>query len=162
LKSSRIHVLTTFLALAAAAPACAQDEPDLNRAERLEWFRDQGFGMFIHWGVDSQLGSVISHSLVGASPDYLERYFTLLPKTFNPRKFDPEDWAVLARLAGMRYVVFTTKHHSGFSMFDTATTDFGIMHTPFHRDITAEVLKAFRDQGLAAGVYFSPDDFWWL
>lgn len=154
--------LALVCAALAAVPAWAQGDPDLNRAERLEWFRDQGFGMFIHWGVDSQLGSVISHSLVGASPDYLERFFTLLPKTFNPRKFDPGDWAVLARLAGMRYVVFTTKHHSGFCMFDTATTDFGIMHTPFHRDITAEVLKAFRDQGLAAGIYFSPDDFWWL
>ena len=162
MKSFGTPVLTVFLALAAAAPARAQGDSDLNRAERLEWFRDQGFGMFIHWSVDSQLGSVISHSLVGASQDYLERFFNDLPKTFNPHKFDPQDWAVLARLAGMRYVVFTTKHHSGFCMFDTATTDFGIMHTPFHRDITAEVLNAFRAQGLAAGVYFSPDDFWWL
>ena len=71
-----------------------------NRADRLEWFRDQGFGLFIHWSVDSQIGSVISHSMVGASDDYLKRYVEDLPKTFNPRKFHPEDWAALARLAG--------------------------------------------------------------
>jgi alpha-L-fucosidase len=132
-----------------------------NQAERLEWFRDQGFGLFIHWSVDSQTGSVISHSMAGASEDYLQRFFEL-PKTFNPRKFEPRDWAVLAKLAGMKYVVFTSKHHSGFCMFDTATTGFNIRNTPFRRDITREVLAAFREQGIAPGLYFSPDDFWWL
>ena len=159
---SCIRLIAILAGLVMAAPIGAQNDLDRNRAERLEWFRDQGFGMFIHWSVDSQLGSVISHSLVGASPDYLDRFFNGLPKTFNPRKFHPDDWAALAQLAGMRYAVFTTKHHSGFCMYDTATTGFGIMHTPFQRDITAEVFKAFRNQGLAAGVYFSPDDFWWL
>jgi alpha-L-fucosidase len=147
--------------LAGGGAAHGQSGPG-NRLERLEWFRDQGFGMFIHWSLDSQLGAVISHSMVGASEDYLKRFTQELPKSFNPRKFHPQDWAVLAKLAGMKYVVFTAKHHSGFSMFDTATTDFGIMRTPFRRDITAEILKAFREQGIAPGLYFSPDDFWWL
>src|SRR5436190_16467891 len=80
-----------------------------NRPERLEWFRDLGFGLFIHWSVDSQIGSVISHSLVGADAGYLERFFNL-PRTFNPTKYNPREWAVLAKLAGMKYVVFTTKH----------------------------------------------------
>lgn len=162
MKLSGVHRIALLACLFTAVSGLAEDDPNLNRADRLEWFRDQGFGMFIHWSVDSQLGSVISHSLVGASPDYLARFFDVLPKTFNPRKFYPDDWATLARLAGMRYAVFTAKHHSGFCMFDTATTDFGIMHTPFQRDIAAEVFKAFRNQGLAAGVYFSPDDFRWL
>jgi len=147
--------------LAGGGAARGQSGPG-NRPERLEWFRDQGFGMFIHWSLDSQLGAVISHSMVGASEDYLKRFTQELPKSFNPRKFHPQDWAVLAKLAGMKYVVFTAKHHSGFSMFDTATTDFGIMGTSFRRDITAEILKAFREQGIAPGLYFSPDDFWWL
>jgi alpha-L-fucosidase len=133
-----------------------------NHADRVEWFRDQGFGLFIHWSVDSQLGSVISHSLVGASDDYTERFFDDLPKTFNPRKFYPDDWAALAKLAGIRYVVFTAKHHSGFCMFETNSTNFGIMNTPFRRDITADVLKAFSAHGIAPGIYFSPDDFHWL
>ena len=134
----------------------------LNKADRVEWFRDQGFGLFIHWSVDSQLGVTISHSLVGASPEYTERFFKELPQTFNPTRFDPDEWARLAKLAGVKYVVFTAKHHAGFGMYATETTPFNIMNTPFHRDITSEVLKAFRAQGIAPGLYFSPDDFYWL
>ncbi len=134
----------------------------LNKPERLDSFRDLGFGMFIHWSLDSQTGVVISHSLPGSDEAYTNRFFNDLPKTFNPRKFYPQDWAALAKLAGIRYVVFTTKHHSGFAMWDTKTTDFGIMHTPFKRDITREILNAFTEQGIRPGIYFSPDDFWWL
>lgn len=139
------RALLLTLALAAAVPAAAQGaEGSRNRPQRLEWFRDMGFGMFIHWSLDSQLGSVISHSLVGADADYARRYFELLPRSFNPRKFHPEDWALLARLAGMKYVVFTAKHHSGFCMYDTRTTGFSVMHTPFAKDVTREVFRAFR------------------
>ena len=134
----------------------------LNKPERIEWFRDLGFGLFIHWSVDSQTGVVISHSLPGADEAYINRFFTDLPKTFNPRKFYPQDWAALAKLAGIRYMVFTTKHHAGFTMWDTKTTGFGIMNTPFKRDITKELVDAFRAQDIRAGFYFSPDDFLWL
>jgi len=134
----------------------------LNKPERLAWFHDQAFGLIIHWSVDSQTGVVISHSLVGADEAYTQRFFSELPKTFNPRKFAPQDWAALARLAGIKYVVFTTKHHSGFAMWDTKTTDFGILHTPYRHDVTREILDAFRAQGIAPGIYFSPDDFHWL
>ena len=162
-----VRLLAIMLAACVFVATCsaAVDDPEvgsLNKQERLEWFRDQSFGLFIHWSVDSQLGVVISHSLVGASPEYTERFFDELPKTFDPQEFHPLDWARLAHLAGIRYVMFTTKHHSGFAMFDTPTTPFGIMHTPFHRDITKELFDAFRSQGIAAGVYYSPDDFWWL
>lgn len=160
-------IFVTALSLCAPSLAVAQtnqnpEEGSLNKADRVEWFRDQGFGLFIHWSVDSQLGVGISHSLVGASDDYTNRFYNDLPKTFNPTQFHPQDWAALAKLAGIRYVMFTTKHHSGFAMYDTATTPFSVMHTPFHQDITAEVFKAFREQGIAPGVYFSPDDFYWL
>jgi alpha-L-fucosidase len=133
-----------------------------SKPERVEWFQDLALGMFIHWNIDAQLGSVISHSLVGSSADYRERYITQLPATFYPKKFDPDDWARLARVAGMRYVVFTTKHHSGFCMFDTETTDFNVMNTPYGQDIVRQVVDAFRQHGIAIGFYFSPDDFWVL
>jgi len=156
---------TALILVAFAAAASAQEKlppGSLNKPDRLEWFRDLGFGLFIHWSVDSQTGVVISHSLVGADEAYINRFFHDLPRTFNPRKFYPQDWAALAKLAGVRYVVFTAKHHSGFAMWDTKTTDFGIMRTPFHRDVTREILDAFRAQDIRPGLYFSPDDFSWL
>ena len=133
-----------------------------NRADRVEWFRDLGLGLFIHWSLDSQLTSVISHSMAGADEAYLERYVTELPRSFNPKEFDPREWARVARLAGFRYVVFTAKHHSGFCMFETSTTDFNIMNTPFGRDTAKEIADAFRAEGIAVGWYFSPDDFHFL
>lgn len=136
--------------------------PAQNQNERLEWFRDLGFGMFIHWGVDVALGSVISHSLAGASPDYVKRYYEVLPRYFNPAKFDPARWAAVAKLAGMKYVVFTTKHHSGFCMWDTRTTRMSSMHTPYARDMVKPIVEAFRAEGIAIGFYFSPDDFYWF
>jgi len=133
-----------------------------NKPEREQWFMDAGFGMFIHWSMDSQLGAVISHSMAGASEDYLDRFVNELPKSFNPKKFNPEEWAILAKLAGMKYVVFTTKHHSGFCMWNTKTTGFNVMNTPFKRDITREIFDAFRKEGIAIGIYFSPEDFNYL
>ena len=135
---------------------------NLNKPERLEWFKNLGFGMFIHFSLDSQLGIVISHSMAGASDDYLNRYINELPKTFNPKEFDAVEIATLAKLAGMKYIVFTTKHHSGFCMWDTETTDFNIMNTPYGKDLIAEYVKATRDAGLAVGFYFSPEDFHFL
>ncbi len=94
---------------------------NFNKPERIKWFEDLGFGMFIHWNVDVSLGVVISHSLAGASDEYVQKYISELPGFFNPKKFNPDEWAKLAKLAGMKYVVFTAKHHSGFCMFKTQT-----------------------------------------
>lgn len=130
-----------------------------NKAEREDWFMDLGLGMFIHWSLDSQVGVVINHSMAGASDDYLDRFINDLPRTFHPKRFDPEEWAVLAKLAGMKYVVFTSKHHSGFCMWDTKTTSFNVMNTPYKGDLMRDVIEAFRKQGIAIGIYFSPKDF---
>lgn len=135
---------------------------NLNRRNREEWLRDLGFGMFIHWNVDVTLGSVISHSLVGADRAYVDRYFDVLPRYLHPAKLETRAWARLAKLAGMKYVVFTTKHHAGFAWWDTTTTPFNVMNTPLQRDVVREVVDAFRAEGLAIGFYISPDDFWWF
>ena len=141
-------------------PVRAQDVPTIVMGSKL--FRDRGFGLFIHWGVDGPLGGVISHSLVGASPDYVRRFFETLPGFFNPDQFRPDDYARLAKLAGFRYVMFTAKHHAGFCMWNTRTTDFSVMHTPYGKDLMGAMITAFRKQGIAIGIYYSPDDFWWL
>ena len=133
-----------------------------NQPERQEWLRDLGFGMFIHWSMDSQLGIVISHSMVGASEDYINRYIHELPNTFDPVDFDPYKIAKQAKLAGMKYVVFTTKHHSGFCMWDTKTTSFNITNTPYEKDILKEYVEGVRKAGLAVGFYYSPEDFKFL
>ena len=156
-----ILVLIFFLVTIAGYSQEADQENflDLNREERLDWFRDLGFGMFIHFSFDSQLGVVISHSMAGASDDYLDRFVNELPKTFNPKDYNPKDIAVLAKLAGMKYIVFTTKHHTGFCMWDTKTTDFNIMNTPYGKDLLKDYVEATHEAGLAVGFYFSPEDF---
>ncbi len=154
--------LSWFLLFVIPVSSFVAGQQSANNPDREQWFMDMGFGMFIHWSMDSQVGAVISHSMAGASEDYLARFENDLPKTFNPKKFDPDEWAVLAKLAGMKYVVFTSKHHSGFCMWDTKTTTFNVMNTPFGRDILKEVLDAFRRQGIATGIYFSPEDFYYF
>jgi alpha-L-fucosidase len=134
IRNMALRLLSILLLALAAQP---QDRPG-NRPAGVELFRDRGFGLFIHWSVDGPLGGVISHSLVGASPDYVERFFRILPGHFNPVRYRPEEWAELAKLAGFEYVVFTTKHHAGFCMWDTATTPFSVKHTPYARDLTRE------------------------
>ena len=164
LSSPGLWTVCILLALT-AAPAGAQRSAPAelgNKPERLEWLQDAGFGMFVHWSVDSQIGSVISHSLVGASKDYVEWFLHELPRTFHPKRWDPDELAVLARLAGMRYVVFTAKHHSGFCWWDTKTTDFKITNTPYGKDLLYGYVRALRRQGLAVGLYYSPEDFAWL
>lgn len=130
-----------------------------NKPARQEWLRDAGFGMFVHFNIDAQLGITISHSLVGASEDYVNRYFNDLPKSFDPYKFNAYEIAKLAKLAGMKYIVFTTKHHSGFCFWNTKTTRFNIMNTAYGKDLLKEYVAGVRKAGLAVGFYFSPEDF---
>ncbi|MCU0388012.1 MAG: alpha-L-fucosidase [Chitinophagaceae bacterium] len=153
--------------------------------EKLADWKNLKFGLFMHWGTYSQWGVVESWSLcpedegwcVRRGP-YAHDWFTYkkayenLQTTFNPVKFNPEKWAEAAKAAGMGYVVFTTKHHDGFCMFDTRQTDYRITHpaTPFSThpkaNITKEIFDAFRTKGFMTGAYFSkPDwhtpDYWW-
>ncbi|MDP4209046.1 MAG: alpha-L-fucosidase [Bacteroidota bacterium] len=146
---------------------------------KLDTWQDQKFGILIHWGLYAVPGIIESWEL--CSEPWIERDSTIayedykkwywgLKKDFNPVKFAPDQWAQAAKDAGMRYVVFTTKHHDGFCMFDTKQTDFKITNGPFASNPKADVAKyvfdAFRRQGFMVGAYFSkPDwhsqDFWW-
>ncbi len=147
--------------------------------EKLETWRDQKFGMIIHWGLYAVPGIIESWAL--CSEDWIERDSTMayddfkkwywgLSKQFNPTQFNPEQWAQAAKDAGMRYLVFTTKHHDGFNMFDTKQTDFKITNGPFASNPRANVAKyifeAFRKQNMMIGAYYSKPDwhteyYWW-
>jgi alpha-L-fucosidase len=129
-----------------------------NDPEKTDIFRDAGLGLFIHWGPNSQVGSEISWPLNNASEEFIKKYYALA-ETFNPIRFDASEWARLAKLAGMEYVVFIAKHHDGFCMFDTKYSDFKITNTPYAKDIVSQIAKAFRKEGLLVGFYYSPGDF---
>jgi alpha-L-fucosidase len=150
--------------------------------KQLENWQDIKFGLLMHWGPYSQWGIVESWSICSEDegwcrrkiPDYIEykKQYENLKKTFNPAKFDPGPWALAAKEAGMRYVVFTTKHHDGFSMFDTRQTDYRItdpgcaFSSNPRANITKEIFDAFRKEGFLIGAYFSKPDwhneyYWW-
>lgn len=146
--------------------------------ERLEWFKDQKLGLMMHWGPYSQLGVVESWALSDKDEEWsrdgidwdvdaeeLKRQYFGLNKTFNPIRFQPEVWADLAAENGFKYLNFTTKHHDGFCMWDTGTTDYRVtgpdcpFHMNKHADICKELFDAFRSRGLAISAYFSKADW---
>ncbi|TCP30822.1 alpha-L-fucosidase [Scopulibacillus darangshiensis] len=152
------------------------DEPLL--LERLEWFRDQKLGLMMHWGPYSQLGVVESWALSDEDADWsregidweedgeeLKRQYFNLNKTFNPVRFQPDVWADLAAEGGFKYLIFTTKHHDGFSMWDTHATDYRVtgaecpFHTHKYADICKHLFDTFRSKGLGIAAYFSKADW---
>ncbi|TKG92036.1 alpha-L-fucosidase [Puteibacter caeruleilacunae] len=155
-----VLLIIQSLAIAQIAKDALSSDYNQNKPEHEQWLQDAGFGIFLHWSMDSQLGTVISHTIVGSSEDYQERYYNELPKTFNPYRYNAIEMARLAKLSGAQYMVLTTKHHSGFCMWDTQTTDFNIMNTPYQKDIVKEYVDACREVGLKVGFYYSPED--WL
>ncbi len=144
------------LAATASEPSGDSSGRTPANAERLEWWRAARFGMFIHWGPVSIKGTEIGWSRGAQVP---EQEYDSLYKQFNPTQFDARQWVSLAKQAGMKYLVFTTKHHDGFCMFDTRETDFNIMHSPFGRDVVRELAEACREQGIAFGTYHSVCDW---
>ncbi len=123
---------------------------------RVKWFNDARFGMFIHWGIYAAAGK---GEWTFAIDPWQGTEYQDLAKTFNPKNFDPARWAELAAAAGMKYVVFTTRHHDGFCMFDSHFTDYKITNTPYKKDIVREVAEAFRAAGLKVGFYHSLPDW---
>ena len=187
MKSIKLLVILLFLTnLCAISQHHEQNytpDPNPRIQQRIGEWQDIKFGLLMHWGPYSQWGIVESWSICPEDegwcvPDTVKDYFAYkkhyenLGKTFNPTKFDPAKWARAAKEAGMKYVVFTTKHHDGFCMFDSKYTDYKITgpDCPFHTnpkaDVTKEIFNAFRNEGLWVGAYFSkPDwhtpDYWW-
>jgi alpha-L-fucosidase len=148
------------------AVTAAASDPLTAAPGALDWWREARFGLFIHWGPVSLKGTEISWSRGGerrGRPDRgsqvpVEVYDNLY-REFNPTQFNARHWVQLARDAGMKYIVFTTKHHDGFCMFDSKLTDYDIMSSPFGRDICRELADACHEAGMRLGWYYSPPDW---
>lgn len=171
-----LAALSTVCTVCVNAEEYKPDYPELPRkltnetaeqkSERMRWWTEARFGMFIHFGLYSvpagvgengstDLGEWIQ-SRRQYKPEFYEKMF--MPR-FNPDLFDAREWARTAKRAGMKYIVLTTKHHEGFCMWDTKTTDFKITKTEFARDLVREYVEALRAEGIKVGFYFSVIDW---
>jgi len=149
--------------------ACNNETPQ-QHAARIAWWREAKFGMFIHWGLYSIPAGAWKKNIhpTGYSEWIMfdekipAKEYALLAGRFNPVKFDAKAWVAIARKAGMKYLVLTTKHHDGFSMFKSRLTKYNVADaTPFQRDVTRELSDACRDAKIRFGCYYSIDRDWY-
>lgn len=190
MKGIKQVILSCLLGVGAMAPVQAQQvqgfvheqskasdyvwPTDPQVLNKLDKWQDQKFGVLFHWGLYSVPGIVESWSICSEDEDWIPRdstmsyeaykkwYFGLIDK-FNPVNFNPEQWADVMQDAGMKYMIFTTKHHDGFCMFDSKYTDFSIAHGAFKdnpkKNVAYHVFDAFRKKGFMMGCYFSKPDW---
>ncbi|WP_082591405.1 alpha-L-fucosidase [Duganella sp. Root198D2] len=153
-------LLAASISMPALAPA-AQAAPDMpagqaGQPSRIDWWRQARFGMFIHWGLYAIPGR-------GEWVQWNERIpvgeYAKLADQFRPASFNPDEWAQLAKAAGMKYTVLTARHHDGFAMFDDGDNPFSSVNSAAHRDFVADYVKAVRKAGLGVGLYYSPLDW---
>ena len=188
----KTHLLSIILCFSYALTAQQHSEQNHSKyvvptdpsvKTKLKTWSNNKFGLLMHWGTYSQWGIVESWSLCPEDEGWCERRgpyknnwfeykkaYEALQYSFNPTDFNPEKWSKAAKNAGMKYVVFTTKHHDGFCMFDTKYTDYKITNSPFRSNprsnVAKEIFNTFRNDGFMTGAYFSkPDwhteDYWW-
>jgi alpha-L-fucosidase len=172
MKTARLALFALLgaTALSSTTFLCAAEDPEspAAREKRLEWFRHDKYGLFIHWGLyaipagywkgerSPGIGEWVQHRLKIPVAEY-----GMLTQWFNPIRFDADAWAQLAHDAGMKYVVITSKHHDGGALFKSAASPFNVVDaTPFKRDIIRELADACARRGLRFGVYYSQAQDW--
>ena len=150
-------VLSVALMCLAGAPLSAQNyKPSPENLENRRQFAADRFGIFIHWGI---------YSLFAQGEWYLQdgplrrEEYAKAANAFYPHDFDANAWAKVFKKAGARYITFTTRHHDGFSMWNTRQSDYNIMHTPYGKDIVAQLAEACRENNLALHLYYSHIDW---
>lgn len=142
--------------------------PDPTREKRLEWFHEAKYGLFIHWGLYSiPAGQWNGRRILGLGEWIMHRTpvpvreYEKLATRFNPVKFDPDEWVELAKDAGMKYMVITSKHHDGFAMFHSKVSPYNVVDaTPFKRDVLKELADACARQSMRLGFYYSQSQDW--
>jgi alpha-L-fucosidase len=156
-KTFTITILMVFLLIISQiAPAQLPKETEAQKTQRMKWWTDARFGMFIHWGI---YALPARHEWVKnrerMTSEQYQKYFEM----FNPDLYNPKEWARMAKEAGMKYVVLTAKHHEGFCLWDSKFTDYKSTNTPLGKDIIREYVDAFRAEGLKVGFYYSLIDW---
>lgn len=153
-------VFTSLLCLAFISSNAQQkqiwNETEEEKEERLSWWTNDRFGMFIHWGTYSLAGR---HEWVKKRERIDDETYQKYFDNFNPDLYNPQEWAKLAKEAGMKYAVITTKHHEGFTLFDSKHTEYKVTNTPYKKDALKEWVDAFRAEGLKIGFYYSLIDW---
>jgi len=139
-------------------------ETKAQKKQRMKWWEDARFGLFIHWGLYSVpagewKGDTTHAEWIRTTAQIPIHEYEQFVQQFDPEKFNAEEWVKLAKAAGMKYIVITSKHHDGFCMFDTKQTDFDIMSTPFHRDVMKELAAACKKEGIQLCFYHSIMDW---
>ncbi len=149
-------LIALLLIISQMAPAQLPKETETQKTQRMKWWTDARFGMFIHWGL---YALPARHEWVKnrerITTEQYQKYFEM----FNPDMYNPKEWAKMAKEAGMKYVVLTAKHHEGFCLWDSKFTDYKSTNTPFGKDIIREYVDAFRAEGLKVGFYYSLIDW---
>ena len=148
------------LYLLSATPLFSQNSNDFDfksdKAEQMQWWTEARFGMFIHWGL---YALPARHEWVMSKEQISKKDYEKYVAYFNPDLYNPKEWARLAKNAGMKYVVFTAKHHDGFSMYDTKYSDYKVTNAPIGRDLLKELVDAFRAEDIRIGLYYSLIDW---
>ena len=142
---------------------------NINKEERMQWWREAKFGMFIHWGVYAQYaGTYNGHEQAKGGAEWIMNRskipyneYQTIAKQFNPTKFNAEEWVQYAKEAGMKYIIITAKHHDGFAMFKSKASKWNIVDaTPFGRDILKELADACKKHNIKLGFYYSQAQDW--
>ncbi|WP_163400060.1 alpha-L-fucosidase [Flavobacterium fluviatile] len=162
-----VLVLVTLLNVNTGVAQSKSKVKKLSDDERMAWWRDAKFGMFIHWGAYSIIGGERGTKIAGGGAewamdklDYTVKDYEQFPKMFNPTLFDADAWVKMAKDAGMKYIVITSKHHEGFALWDSKVSNYDVMDTaPFKRDVIKELSVACKKAGIIFCVYYSIVDW---
>lgn len=147
-----LSVLILYISMNLSAQEATFKETESQKKERMAWWTNDRFGMFIHWGIYAMPARhewVKRHEQI--SDEEYQKYFEL----FNPDLYNPKEWAKKAKESGMKYAVITTKHHDGFCLFDSKYTEYKATNAPIGKDLVKEYVEAFRTEGLKVGFYYS-------
>lgn len=163
-----LAAMTANLAIAAESPDPYANETPAQRDARMKWWREARFGMFIHWGVYAVPAGTYNGKQVGGIGEWIMNRgkipmdeYQAYAKEFNPVKYNADEWVRLAKQAGMKYIVITSKHHDGFALFDSKVSDWDVAGaTPYKKDLLKPLADACRKHGLRLGFYYSQAQDW--